>query len=193
MLVQLGWQALRRERAITVALADELLQGPPPPRARRLPGYGLAPHLRPPPRTGAPGSVLAGVRDLAEFIDDVGGGRIGTPDVRGQDILVPLTARDGECYTLRMRVASYLAEPVSCDFVDDRGRSVQRAWPYPADDGPFRSPTFICTPPTAEFYQWHPDRVYRRGEGTLANTVAAVYAALQAPEYAGRFARGRRA
>ena len=55
----------------------------------------------------------------------------------------------------------------------------------------FRSPEFICTPPTAEFYDWHPYRVYHYGDGSLTNTVAAVFQALQAPAYAGRRSGGR--
>jgi hypothetical protein len=190
-LVRLGAHAFLRRQRIDLGLAEELLLGlvpaVPPVRRRRAPRPPSSP-----PRCGEPASLLEGIRDLAEFIDDVGGDRIGSPDVHGHDIRVPLTARDGERYTLRMQVTDYLAQPVSCTFVDERGRSVPQAWPYPTADGPFRSPTFICTPPTAEFYMWHPERVYRREEGTLAGTLAAVYTALQAPEYAGRFGHERR-
>jgi hypothetical protein len=194
-LVRLGAHAFFQRREITLGFAEEVLRpllGRPEPPWR--PRRGLfSPFFRgrvsDGPQAGEPGPLLEGIRELVEFAGEVGGGRIGTPDVRGYDILVPLVARDGERYLLRMRVGAYLAEPVSCAFVDERWRSALEAWPFPAERGPFRSPDIICTPPTAEFYRWHSERVYRRGEGTLVNTVAAVFAALHAPEYAGRFTR----
>jgi DnaA protein len=191
-LLRLGAHAFFRREEITLEFAAEILRPIMGPGARRRRRSAMPEPLPAVPRRGDPDDLLAGVRELVEFIHDVGGGRIGEPDVRGQDIFVPLVARDDERYLLHMRVRAYLAEPVRCAFVDDEHRSTRAAWPYPADAGPFRSPSFICMVPTAEFYAWHSERVYRRGEGTLVNTVAAVFYALQAPEYAGRFVRRAR-
>src|SRR5262249_30693044 len=138
------------------------------------------------PAPAPPETVLAGIRELIEFVSEVGGGRIGYPDVRGRDVFVRLDARDREPYRLRMRIDSYLDAPLRCTFVDDGYRRCATAWPEPEVLGPFRSPDFICMPPVAEFYACHRDRTYRHGEGSFTSTVAAVFAALQADEYAGR-------
>ena len=148
------------------------------PSRAELPGWAME----------APSHLEEGLAELAEFIREVGGGRIGTPNVRGRDVHVPLVARDGERYILRMRVGAYLAEPPRCAFVDDHYAVTEDACPYHAPGTPFRSPTFICTPPTAEFYVFH-GRTYRHGEGSLVATVATIFAALHAPEYAGRARR----
>ena len=141
---------------------------------------------------GAVGDLEEGLRELAELIRDGGGARIGPPDVHGSRVYVPLTARDGERYILRMIVERYVAEPPSCTFVDEQYQETPQAWPSPHHGGPFRSPTFICTPPTAEFYRCHRDREYDRAEGTLANTVATVFIALNVPAYNGRYGSARR-
>jgi hypothetical protein len=52
--------------------------------------------------------------------------------------------------------------------------------------GPFRSPNFICTSPTAEYHSVHPEHRYRPEDGSFANTVATIFAALHAPEYGRR-------
>jgi hypothetical protein len=131
----------------------------------------------------------AGVRELEEFIAEVGGGRIGPVERRGDTFYVRLVARDGEDYVLRIQiqVGSYLEQPPRCGFVDAGYEATDRAWPRPDPRGPFRSPNFICTPPTAEFYRYHRERRYTDGEGSLVNTVATVFAALHAPQYMGRW------
>jgi len=141
---------------------------------------------------GAVGDLGEGLRELAELIQDVGAQRIGPPDVHGDRVYVPLTAGDGERYVLRIVVERYLAEPPRCTFVDDQYRETPEAWPSPHPAGPFRSPTFICTPPTAEFYRYHRDRQYDPSEGTLANTVATIFVALNVPAYQGRYRSARR-
>ena len=179
--------------ALTPELAREVLALPPEERPEPV---RPAPRVRP-RRAGrraaanSPGDFAAGVDELREFIRDVGGGRIGEPVVGDHQVDVPLVARDGERYVLRIAVGAYLSEPPSCTFVDEAGRWSVDAWPVSGEGGPFRSPEFICTPPTAEFYAYHPYRVYHYGEGTLATAVAAVFQALQAPEYGGRRSRGR--
>jgi hypothetical protein len=137
-------------------------------------------------------ALAVGLAELEEFIAEVGGGRIGPSDVRPEAIYVPLVARDGERYVLRIAFTSYLAEPPRCSFVDGRYAAVPEAWPFPDPCGPFRSPHFICTPPTAEFYARHRERAYRPGEGSLVETVATVFAALNARQYAGRWGGKRR-
>jgi len=181
-------------RPLTLALAREVLAPRPeePPEPARH-----APVARPRRRGGRaartpPGDLAAGVDELREFIRDVGGGRIGEPVVGDHQVDVPLVARDGERYLLRIAVGAYLSEPPSCMFVDEKGRSSDHAWPVSGEGGPFRSPEFICSPPTAEFYSYHPHRVYHYGEGSLTNAVATVFQALQAPEYDGRARRRAR-
>jgi len=142
---------------------------------------------------GTAGDLEEGLRELAELIRDVGGERIGPPDVHGNRVYVPLTARDGERYILRIIVERYLAEPPRCTFVDEHYQETPAAWPSPDPRGPFRAPTFICTPPTAEFYRYHRDRAYDPGEGTLANTVATIFVALNdVSGYSGRYRSARR-
>jgi hypothetical protein len=184
-----------RRRVLAWLARREVLGGLPIVRARPAGEIEDAPAVAPtvaPPAEPA-GHLGEGLRELREFAREVGGGRIGEAEVAGRQVYVPLVARDGERYTLRLGVGAYLAEPLRCGFVDEARRSTRAAWPYPADDGPFRSPAFICTPPTAEFYEFHSGRVYRPEEGTLTNAVATVFAALHAPEYAGRFTPGRQA
>ena len=158
-------------------------------RLRRLVGLGAA---------AAPGSESGrrranrrefadGVSELDEFIREVGGGRIARRSRRGNRVCISMRALDGELYFLRIDARNYLEEPPACTFVDASGRERPSAWPGFNPRGPFRPPDFICTPPTREFFSYHPERVYRSGEGSLVNTVATLYAALNAPEYAGRW------
>jgi hypothetical protein len=159
----------------------------------RVPGAPVArPRHRATTRTDGDGGGTAiedGLRELEEFIADVGR-NIEAPIRRGSDVIVPLVARDGERYLLLMRPTQYLARPLRCTFVDDQGRTeVARAWPRPRVGGPFRSPSFICTSPTAEYHSVHPEHPYRAGEGSFTNTVATIFAALHAPEYGGRLRR----
>jgi len=158
------------------------------PRARRATRAPMT--AADPARAPIADDLRAGVEELVEFIHDVGGGKIGEPIVQGNDIHVALTARDGEEYILKITVTSYLVEPPQCTFVDRSFDESPQAWPYPHPMGPFRSPAFICTPPTAEFYASHGERVYRHGEGSLVNTVATIFAALYAPQYVGRLTPG---
>ena len=137
-------------------------------------------------------ALTAGLRDLEAFTAEVGGGRIGPAECRTDGIYVPLVARDGERYVLRIELQTYLEDPPGCSFVGPDYEPADDAWPEPDPRGPFRSPAFICTPPTAEFYEYHPERRYVPGEGTLVQTVATVFAALHAPEYSGRSGDRRR-
>ncbi len=130
---------------------------------------------------------IEGVRELDEFIDEVGGGRIERRSRRGSRVCVAMRALDGELYYLRIDADNYLEEPPACTFVNGAGRQNPEAWPAFDRRGPFRPPHFICTPPTREFFAYHSERSYRHGEGTLVNTVATIYAALNAPEYGGRW------
>jgi hypothetical protein len=143
----------------------------------------------PTPRPWTPSeTLLGGVAELEEFIREVGGGRIGAPRLARQGVTVPMHARDGELYHLRIHVPRYLDVPPRCTFVDARGREVPAAWPAYHPASPFRPPSFICTPPTFEFFAHHGDHRYERDTGTLVNTVATIYTALQAPTYRGRYA-----
>lgn len=139
-------------------------------------------------------ALREGVRELRAFVRESGGAHVGAPRLRGRHVTIPIVARDGETYHLRIAVDRYLVDPPRCSFVDAAGRPTPGAWPSNEFGGPFRSPHFICTPPTAEFYRAHSDRRYRPEEGTLVNAVATVLAALRAPEYGGRYdpARPRR-
>jgi hypothetical protein len=132
------------------------------------------------------GDLDEGVAELVRFVGEVGGGRIELPRVEGGRIVVPMRARDDERYLLQIEVTRYLLEPPRCSFVDERGEARCSAWPAYDPAGPFRPPDFICTPPTAEFYAAHMDRVYRFGEGSLENAVATIFTALQGDGYAGR-------
>jgi hypothetical protein len=197
-LVRVAAHAFLGGRAVTVPFVREILapalrlRPPRRPRRPRRPRPGVLRLVRPGASWTTPPGLLDGVRELAEFIRDVGGGRIGTPDVRGRDVFVALPARDGDRYTLRLRISrEYLTRPLACTFVDARHRSTSTAWPYPAIGSPFHAPVFICVAPTSEYYESHPEAVYRRGEGTLVDTVAAVLTALQGPTYDGRFTSKR--
>ena len=134
----------------------------------------------------------AGLRELAEFAGEVGGGRIGAQVVTPEAVYVPLVAADGERYLLRIAISPerYLAAPPSCRFVGHDRKPARDAWPAPDPRGPFRSPDFICTSPIAEYHRVHPEHPYRPGDGSLVNTVAAVFVALHGPGYSGRW-RGR--
>src|SRR5437870_5617326 len=137
-------------------LLERLLRRPQrQPASARLQPTARRPR-RPPVEVG---DLRAGLDELADFIRDVGGARIKEPTVRGETIYVAMIARDGERYILRIGVSAYLATPPRCTFVDDQYRHRACAWPAPAPFGPFRSPHFICTPPTAEFYAHHVERV----------------------------------
>jgi hypothetical protein len=133
----------------------------------------------------------AGVRELAQFTREVGGGRIGRAEVRADGVYVPLQAADGERYVLRIAIAParYLTAPPSCTFVGPDYRPAHAAWPAPDPRGPFRSPRFICTSPTAEYYRLHPEHPYREGHGSLVDVVGAVFVALHGPGYSGRWGR----
>ena len=137
------------------------------------------------------GDLAEGARELERFVAEVGGGRIEPPRVEGERVVVALRARDGERYLLEMQATRYLAAPLRCRFVDESGESAAAAWPADHPLGPFRPPSFICTPPTAEFYVYHPERKYEYGEGSFQNTVATVFAALHGRGYAGRHRAGR--
>jgi hypothetical protein len=166
-------------------------------RAPAIPRRPVAPSPRPPKpatrtRLQDPAeevAIEAGYRELLELVADVGR-NIEVPTRLGRDVLVPLTARDGERYLLRMRPSRYLEEPLHCSFVDGEGRTeVSSAWPRSGLGNPFRSPNFICTSPTAEYHAVHREHPYRAGEGSFANTAATIFAALHAPEYIGRCRR----
>jgi hypothetical protein len=140
------------------------------------------------PRPREPRARLrAGFADLEEFVREVGGGRIGPPHLGRDGVTVPMRAHDGELYHLRIHAPRYLDVPPRCTFVDGQGRRVPAAWPAYHPASPFRPPCFICTPPTWEYYQHHPGG-YHPELGTLVNTVATIYTALQAPSYRGRYA-----
>ena len=140
------------------------------------------------PRSRESGALLrAGFADLEEFVREVGGGRIGPAHLGRDGVTVPMRALDGELYRLRIRAPRYLEVPPRCTFVDAQGFGVPAAWPAYHPASPFRPPLFICTPPTWEYYQHHPGG-YHRELGTLVNTVATIYTALQAPSYRGRYA-----
>ena len=171
MAKQLAWPFAAPERAVREAARRVVA------RARRaLPG----------------GDLAHGVRQLERFIAEVGGGRIEAPRIAPGRVTVPLHARDGERYFLDIRIGSYLAEPPRCGFVDAAGQPAFEAWPAYHPAGPFRPPLFVCTPPTAEFYERHPERTYRHGAGNLENTVATIFAALHDRGYVGRHRPRRR-
>lgn len=139
-----------------------------------------------PPPWEPPAELRAGLAELEEFIREVGGGRIGPPSLGRACVSVPMQARDGALYRLRMLVPRYLVVPPRCGFVDEQGRSTPAAWPAYHPSGPFRPPNFICTPPTAEFHHYHPEHPYRPETGSLVNTVATIFTALQAQQYQAR-------
>ncbi len=156
---------------------------PPRPRGPVDAARALLPRWRRPRRSRAakaPGDLAAGIAELVEFIHDVGADRIGEPEINGRVIYVPMLARSDERFILRITVGDYLAAPPACTFVDDAYEETPTAWPANEVDGPFRSPDFICTPPTKEFFAYHTERTYRYGDGSLAKTVGTIYAALAA-------------
>jgi hypothetical protein len=149
----------------------------------------VRPQIAPQPRPQEPqepsAELLVGLADLREFIREVGAGRIGAPALGRAGVTVPMQARDGALYFLRIFAPRYLEAPPSCTFVDGQGRLLPAAWPAYHPASPFRPPEFICTPPTAEFFRRHPGG-YHQDLGTLVNAVATIYTALQAPTYRGR-------
>jgi hypothetical protein len=139
-----------------------------------------------PPALGPTPELLAGFAELEEFIREVGGGRIGAPRLGRAEVTVSMRARDGQLYFLRIQLPRYLEAPPRCTFVDEHGGFTPQAWPAYHPASPFRPPNFICTPPTAEFHHHHPEHRYRPETGTLVNTVATLFTALQAGSYRGR-------
>jgi hypothetical protein len=127
------------------------------------------------------------MRELEALIEEIGNGRIGPAERSLRRVTVPMRASDNELYYLRITTRDYPGKASSCTFVDANGASTAAAWPGYDTDGPFRPPTFICTPPTAEFYEYHPERRYDPREGTLVNLVCTVFTALNGRGYTGRF------
>jgi len=144
-----------------------------------------------PRRPEAPEQLEQGLGDLERFMREVGGGRIGPLSSRGASLTVGLRAADDELYYLRIVTRAYPSQPPSCTFVDSAGQPTPEAWPASNPSGPFRPPRFICTPPTAEFFQYHRERQYDASEGTLVNTVCTIFTALNSGAYRGRCS-GRR-
>jgi hypothetical protein len=101
-------------------------------------------------------------------------------------VTVAMRAADGELYHLRIATRAHPTRPPTCTFVDSKGRETAAAWPAYDTSGPFRPPIFICTPPTAEFYEYHSERKYNPGDGTLVNTVGTIFTALNGRGYGGR-------
>jgi hypothetical protein len=161
------------------------------PARARVP-IGLPREPIEPVAKGIPGDLESGLRELEAFARDSGGGRIGPIERDRTLVFVGLEARDGERYLLRVHARRYLVEPARCAFVDARRAEVPEAWPFPSHEGPFRSPQFICTPPTWEYHRYHREPQYRYGDGSLVATVAVVFAALHARSYRGRFGLLRR-
>jgi len=179
--VEPGGLTVARAAELVGELFEEPVRVPGEPAPRRRRRLAESPDDEP--------AIEEGLRELHEFIADVGR-NVETPTRQGRNVTVPLVARDGERYFLLMRPTQYLKRPLRCTFVDDQGRAeVARAWPRPMVGGPFRSPSFICTSPTAEYHSVHPDHRYRPGDGSFTNTVATIFAALHAPEYGGRLRR----
>jgi hypothetical protein len=163
---QLEWQWRRVHR-------------PKPPAPKPAPPRPL--------RGEAPEPLEKGLGDLERLMREVGGGRIGPLHSRGASVTVGLRAADDELYYLRIVTRAYPTQPPSCTFVDSGGQPTPSAWPAFNPSGPFRPPKFICTPPTAEFFRYHRERRYDASEGTLVNTVCTIFAALNSPDYRGRY------
>lgn len=144
-------------------------------------------------QTSAP-SLDEGFRDLRACVAQVGQGRMGPIQRKAGHLIISLRAADDELYFLRVATRNYVVEPPSCTFVDANGDKIPSAWPAYESSGPFRPPTFICTPPTAEFYSYHDERTYNPKDGTLVNAVCTIFAALNGTTYRGRFEKrqGRR-
>ncbi len=158
------------------------VQRPKPPAPKPAP---------PPRRDDTPEQLEQGIGDLVRFMREVGGGRIGPLRRRGASLTVGLRAADDQLYHLRIVTRAYPSQPPSCTFVDSGGQPTPTAWPAFNPSGPFRPPKFICTPPTAEFFQYHSERKYDASEGTLVNTVCTIFTALNSVDYCGRYS-GRR-
>ena len=137
-------------------------------------------------------TLETGIEDLERLIHEVSRGRIGPLRKRRGHVIVTLRAQDDELYHLRIGTTGYPDQPPSCSFVDSRGRETSSAWPVSDHSGPFRAPSFICTPPIAEFYLHHGDRRYDAHDGTLVNTVCTIFAALNGRGYSGRYDQPRR-
>ncbi len=136
-------------------------------------------------------TLKTGLEELECFIRDVGRGRIGPVRVGREHVTVRLRAADDQLYHLRIGTRGYPNQAPSCTFVDARGRPTAAAWPARNVSGPFRPPRFICTPPTAEFYQYHSERAFDARDGTLVNTVGTIFTALNDRAYRGRHDAGR--
>jgi hypothetical protein len=136
-------------------------------------------------------SLEEGIRDLETCVREVGRGRMGPIRREARHIVIGLRAIDKELYYLRIATRNYRVKPPSCKFVDEKGKSASSAWPAYESSGPFRPPTFICTPPTAEFYEYHDERKYNPKDGTLVNAVCTIFAALNSEAYNGRFEPGK--
>ena len=132
-------------------------------------------------------SLEEGFRDLEMCVREVGRGRMGPLRRQARHIVIGLRAVDEELYYLRIATGNYRVKPPSCTFVDEKGKRAGSAWPAYESSGPFRPPTFICTPPTAEFYEYHDERTYNPKDGTLVNAVCTIFAALNSDAYNGRF------
>ncbi len=136
-------------------------------------------------------TLETGLEELERFNRDVGCGRIGPVRVGREHVTVRLRAADDQLYHLRIGTRGYPNQAPSCTFVDARGRPTAAAWPARNVNGPFRPPRFICTPPTAEFYQYHSEREFDARDGTLVNTVGTIFTALNDRAYRGRHDAGR--
>jgi len=137
-------------------------------------------------------ALQKGMRELEALIEQIGNGRIGPAERNRLRVTVPMRASDDELYYLRITTRGYPENASSCTFVDADGARTEAAWPGYNTNGPFRPPTFICTPPTAEFYEYHPERDYDPRDGSLVNLVCTVFAALNGRGYTGRFEEGSR-
>ncbi len=145
------------------------------------------------PVVASSGAALEeGLRELESCIDEIGNGRIGPIQSDRLHITVPMRGSDDELYYLRITTSDYPARASSCTFVDADGASTEGAWPGYDTSGPFRPPVFICTPPTAEFYEYHQERRYDPRDGTLVNLVCTIFTALNGRGYKGRFKKRTR-
>jgi hypothetical protein len=163
----------------------------PTPNLARNPAPNPSTLERKPKKRTSDPSLDEGLRELQACVLEVGKKRMGPIAREADHIVIALRASDDELYYLRVSTRSYLDTPPSCVFVDEKGRSTDAAWPRYDSSGPFRPPTFICTPPTAEFYEYHDERSYDPKDGTLVNTVCTIFAALNGPAYCGRCQPGQ--
>ncbi len=181
-------------------MADQQLEWGWKRMPRPEPARPAAPRARPAAakKSAAPvgaksGDALQeGLRELEALIEEIGNGRIGPVQHNRLRITVPMRASDNEFYYLRITTRDYPAKASSCTFVDADGASTETAWPGYDTAGHFRPPTLICTPPTAEFYEYHRDRRYDPHDGTLVNLVCTIFTALNGRGYSGRFKKRSR-